>query len=790
MIFLKKIITTFIIISVIFSENVINPDSLRYKVAYATRCGVSPIIDGFLNDTAWDSSMVISDFLQLVPIELAKPSERTEARILYDDNAIYISFLNFDSNSLKIRAPLTRRDAYMDGFNTAADFIGIAFDSRNDDFNGKWFGVNAAGVKIDVNVSGQEDYDRSWDAVWDAAVSQNDSGWTAEIRIPFSVFQYENKNEMVWGISLNRHVHRTQEEFLWPGRSRSHVGIVSSFGILEGLKNIPQPKKLEIVPYALSSFRQSENQFNLGADLRYGVSSNAIINTTVNPDFGQVEADPSVLNLSAFETFYEEKRPFFSEGASFFKNRLNLFNSRRIGSSPNYFEPDSGDLENLSDNTTITGAFKLIGSFSSGINYGFINATTREESGDVFIGDSSERFIVEPQTSYSVGKLEKSILNKFSRIGLMYTDVTRKNSNGANALGLDWKIGLLNNRLFSNGQIVKSNTNQTGNAFRFNFGYKNATWWESRFWLGNYDDKFDINDLGYLKRNHMTWSGLMFKIRRFEPIGYLLGSSFEVKINKKWGINDILIEDELSIETWTLLKNYWRFGIESELKKEAYDDEDTFRDDRAWVYATEKFWFNSFWVKSDRRKKFILSITAGIGNAKLRGKGYYSQFEIDYKPIDPLNLSIELTKDISPRYMQFVDIIEDGNEIVRVYSNSKQTTNQIQLRLDWTFSPDLTFQGYFQPFYANIGYDNFSNLLEAETMNLVSYDYLSNNENPNFKIDNKVGTFVLRWEYKPGSTIFIVYNINENRYFSASDNEWSTESNNAFVIKLNYWLKI
>ena len=790
MIYFKKIITTFIFISVIFSKNVINPDSLRYKVAYATRCEVSPVIDGILNETTWNNSVVISDFLQLVPVEFDKPSEKTEVRILYDDNAIYISFLNFDSNPKKIRAPLTRRDAYMDGFNTVADFIGVAVDSRNDDFNGKWFGVNAAGVKIDVNVSGQENYDRSWDAVWDAAVSQNDSSWTAEIRIPFSVFQYEDKDEMVWGISLNRHVHRTQEEFLWPGRRRSHVGIVSSFGILEGLKNIPEPKKLEIVPYFLSSSRQSESQFNLGADLRYGVSSNAIINATVNPDFGQVEADPSVLNLSAFETFYEEKRPFFSEGASFFKNRLNLFNSRRIGASPNFFDPDSGDLENVSDNTTIIGAIKLIGTTNSGINYGFINAITREESGDLFIGDNKNRFVVEPQTSYSVGKLEKSILNKFSRVGLMYTDVTRKNSTGANVLGLDWKIGLLNNRLFSNGQIVRSNANESGDAFRFNIGYKNATWWESRFWLGSYDDKFDINDLGYLRRNDMTWSGMMFKIRRLEPIGYLLGSSFEIKLNKKWGIDDILKEDELSIETWTLLKNYWRFGLNSFIKQPAYNDEDIFRDDNAWVYETEKFWYNGFWIKSDRRKKLILSIDAGMGNAKLRGKGYYSQFEIDYKPIDPLNLSLEFKRDISPNYMQYVDIIEDGSEIIRVYAKTKQITDQIQLRLDWTFSPDLTFQGYFQPFYADITYDNFSNLLAPETMNLGSYDYLSNYDNPNFKIENNVGTFVLRWEYRPGSTIFVVYNINENRYFSASDNEWSKESNNAFVIKLNYWSKI
>ena len=148
------------------------------------------------------------------------------------------------------------------------------------------------------------------------------------------------------------------------------------------------------------------------------------------------------------------------------------------------------------------------------------------------IGGGKEKFIVEPQTSYSVGKIEKSIFNKFSRVGLMYTDVTRKNINAANVLGLDWKIGIINNRLFSNGQIVRSNTDQTGNGFRFNVGYKNETWWETRFWLGNYDDKFDVNDLGYLRRNNMTWTGLMFKFRRLEPTGAFLGSSLEFKIKK------------------------------------------------------------------------------------------------------------------------------------------------------------------------------------------------------------------------------------------------------------------
>jgi hypothetical protein len=161
----------------------------------------------------------------------------------------------------------------MDGFGSNADFVGFAIDSKNDDYNGNWFGVNAAGVKIDVTISGHEDYDPSWDAVWDVEIDIHEDGWTAEFRIPFSVFQFENKETHIWGIEFDRHIHRTQEMVRWPGHRKSAVGTVQQFGVLIGLSNIPEPKKIELIPYALSSFSQGEDEYNIGADARYGISS-------------------------------------------------------------------------------------------------------------------------------------------------------------------------------------------------------------------------------------------------------------------------------------------------------------------------------------------------------------------------------------------------------------------------------------------------------------------------------------------------------------------------------------
>ena len=791
----QGLITVILFISSIIAQNTylekFNPDSLRFKTSYATRCIDPPYIDGRLDDDSWVQATPVNEFFQIEPIELSAPSEQTIVRVVYDDNAIYIAFECKDSNPEKIRKPLTRRDNYMDGFASSSDFVGFAIDSRNDDYNGNWFGVNAAGVKIDVSVSGHEEYDPSWDAVWDAAVNINNSGYSVEFMIPFSVFQFENKENQVWGIEFDRHIHKTQEMVRWPGHQKSHVGTVSAFGVLLGIKNIPEPKKVELVPYALSSFSQGENQYNLGVDARYGISSSAIINTTINPDFGQVEADPSVLNLTAYETFYEERRPFFSEGANFFQHRLQLFHSRRIGNAPGYFYPDSGEVENIPGNTTILGAVKLLGTTNSGINYGLINANTAEESGTLINPDGQkEDFVVEPQTNYAVGRIEKPIINNFSRLGIMATDVRRKNAASASVVGLDWKIGLIKNRLFSNGQLVRSNTDQKGNAFRFNVGYTDPVWWGTRFWYGTYDNKFEINDLGYLRRNDLSWVGARFNIRKQEPWGYFLNNDIELKYRKEWRGDGLILEDEIELESYSLMKNYWRIGFSSELSLPAYNDDDIFRDDRAWTYSTEKRWFNEISFKSDRRKKLILSLGAGVGNAKLRGKGYGTKIEIDYKPIDPLNISIDASQDRVPDYMQYVDIIDEQNSISRVYANSKQVTKQVEFRMDWTFSPELTLQCYLQPFYADMNYLSYYKLISPETMNLQSYDYLGLYDNPDFKLKNTVGTFVLRWEYNPGSTLFLVYSLNEYNYFSASDGLWSSGSSNTIVVKLNYWMKI
>jgi len=770
-----------------------NPDSLRFKTATAIRCTEPPLIDGVVDDAVWQSAIPVDEFFQIDPLELDQPSEITTTRVLYDNNSLYISFQSFDSQAKQIKRALARRDNWMDGFNNNSDWVGFTIDSRNDNYNGYFIAVNASGVKIDVAVTGDKNYDPSWDAVWDVAVSINEDGWTAEFKLPFAIFQFDNKPDLVWGIEFLRSVHRIQETLMWPGRTKAVRGSVFPLGVLLGLKDIPNPKQLEIIPYTLLG-RTSETLIDMGLDLRYRLTPNSIMKMTFNPDFGQVEADPSVLNLTAFETFYEEKRPFFSEGSKFFSQRLSLFHSRRIGKTPGYYFPEEGELENVPDYTTILGATKIIGNTASGVNYGLIGAITSEEIG-ILIADSTDaqknqKIVIEPKTNYTIGRFELPVINNISRIGLMVTNVQRKSNPGATVTGLDWNLGLLDNKLFTNGQMVRSNVdNITGNAIRFNLGYIDPLWWSANFWYGNYGDKFDVNDLGYLRRNDINWIGGKVELRKQEPWGNFINNKIEFKYKQEWRGDGLVLQKGLDIVQENLFSNYWRVGFFSKVFLPAYNDNDIFRVDNAWAYKTELLGFAGPVISSDRRKKVVFEANIGVGYGKNRGRGHGINLGVVIKPIEPLNIEIKAKQDRIPTYMQWVDIVETLDDTARIYANSILMKRDVTLRLNWTFSPNLSLQCFVQPFLAEMKYENYYRLLAPETMDLESYDYLDDSNNPDFILKNTVGTFVLRWEYRSGSTIFLVYNLNDNRYYSPIDKVWASENANALYFKLNYWFK-
>ena len=789
----KLILTLIVLKNISFGQSVylknFEPDSLRLKIVDAQRCEEAPVIDGYLTDSCWQQTKPVDEFFQIEPKELSAPSEKTSARVSYDDEALYVFIESFDSQPEKIKKTMVRRDSWMDGFANNSDWVGVTIDSKDDDYNGYFFAVNASGVIMDVALSGEWDYDPTWNPVWDVGISFNESGWHAEFKLPLAVFQFENKPNMQWGISFERAIHRLQERVDWPGRSKSVRGLILPLGVLSGLSNIPTPNQLEVIPYALAGYSNKTHQ-DIGLDMRYGLTSNSVMKITFNPDFGQVEADPSVLNLTAFETFYEEKRPFFSEGSEFFNHRISLFNSRRIGRRPSYYIPDNGELEDLPDYTTILGASRVMGSLASGINYGFIGALTTEETAIHIDSLDSRDIVVEPKSNYSIGRVEIPMINNISRVGIMATNVTRANNPGATVIGTDWTLGFYDNRLFTNGQIIHSNVDsESGSAYRFNFGYLDPVWWSFRFWYGTTNDKFNINDLGYLRRNGTSWTGIRLELRKQEPWGNFINNNLELKVSQNWNKDGLVIENEIDIEQENLFSNYWGMGLFGKIFLPAYNDEDIFRNDNAWAYKTELWGYAGPRFSTDRRKRVVFESSIGMGYGENRGHGYRANLELEMRPIEPLNIEIEAMQDKSPSHMQWVDILENVDDTVRVYANSTLLTRDITLRLDWTFSPKMSLQCFVQPFFADMNYESFYRLRAPKTMDLQEYDYLQNYEDPDFKLYNTVGTFVFRWEYRPGSTFFLVYNLNQSSYYSPSEKDWSYEDSNALYFKINYWFK-
>ena len=395
--------------------------------ATASRATVAPTLDGVDDDELWRDAPAITQFRQHDPVEDGDPRYRTEARVGYDSKYLYVFVRAFDPHPDSVMAFLSRRDG-----RTQSDYIHLMVDAYLDRRTGFRFSTNPLGVKRDVYISNDGNEDLSWDGVWEVATKVDSLGWTAEYRIPFGQLRYPQAATHTFGFAIWRDIARHNERVSWPLYRRTRQGFVSQWGEVSGFEGIAAPRRLEFVPYSVAtnlpkpvpgaSVRRQE--FTFGADVKYGVTSNLTLDGTVNPDFGQVEADPASLNLTAFEQFFEERRPFFLEGAGTFNfaggggmmGSSSVFYTRRIGRGPQlsgaYYSEDNPN------NSTILGAAKLTGRTAGGLNVGFLNAYTQRETG---AGGAT----IEPATNYLVTRLSQDLRSGNSGLGMILTATNR-----------------------------------------------------------------------------------------------------------------------------------------------------------------------------------------------------------------------------------------------------------------------------------------------------------------------------------------------------------------------------
>ena len=512
-------------------------------------------IDGRVVEAAWEEAPLISGFVASEPNEGDLPGQDTHVRVLFDDGALYVAADLWEADAADVRALLQRRDQRGAFF----DWFGVSLDPNHDRRTGYAFRVNAAGVQQDIYMSDDTDEDTSWNAVWESAVTVDSLGWHLELRIPLSQIRYESGGEaQIWGVNFHRRRVAAAELSHFSLESRRRTGLVSQFGTLENVRVPSSVRRIEARPYVLSSlhrgavdpgnpfFDGSESGARTGVDLRLGLGSAFTLDATVNPDFGQVDADPAEINLTAFETFFDERRPFFVEDAQVFDFGLSggqnqLFYSRRIGRAPQGNGPDDADVLDVPDATTILGAAKLTGRTTSGLSIGALTALTGSETGEAYTDatNSFESFQAEPRTGFGAFSVRKDLNEGASQVGAIVTALSRDLAaggafdflpqqayNGGVRFEHQWddrqwrlngflagshirgstesmiRIQRASNHYFqrpddTRASVDSAATSLSGAEWRLQLDRQNTEHWTGAVWLAEVTRGFEINDLGF-----------------------------------------------------------------------------------------------------------------------------------------------------------------------------------------------------------------------------------------------------------------------------------------------------
>jgi hypothetical protein len=822
------------------------PDTARVSTV-AVRARRPPVIDGRDDDPVWREAPPITDFTQWQPTEGKAPRYKTEAKVAYDAANLYVFVRAYDAHPDSIISVLERRDSF-----TPSDKIWIFLDSYHDKRTGYEFGVNPAGVKIDGQLSTGGNEDIAWDAVWDAATTVDSLGWTAEFRIPLSQLRYGKGRVHDFGFTIDRDIYRYNERVSWPLFSQAKPDLLSQLGTLSGLEDLEVPRRLEAMPYVVTKRASTitRNQFtnpdnvSAGGDLKYRVASNITLDATINPDFGQVEADPAVLNLTAYESFFDERRPFFVAGRGLFRFDVNcsnvncggegLYYSRRIGRTPE-LASTYGDTVPQPP-TTILGAAKLAGRLTNGMTIGVLDAVTErfETPGDTTF---------EPRTNYGLARVTQDLRGGNTTIGAIVTAVDRQNDrwsepylpSSAYVGAVDFRNRFYHNTYEISGSFDQSRVQGTPAAM---LGVQtNAVHYyqrpdaglpldSARTALGGDAEElhvikvggqhlsfesayqrrsagFEINDLGYLRRADQTswntWVGYFDRNERFFYQRFQWNNNWW----QYWTTSGLPLEAAYNTNFQITLRNNWgvHFGGTLGQLGTTYDDRSArggpaIRQDSyaaPWIF-----------INGDDRRALVPYIGLNVFNVgRGKNRSWSTGPEIDYKVFgrfsSALSFNVSRTIDDDQWYGFYSDVAGPHYTFARL----NQTTTSATLRLNYTFSPAVSLQAYVQPFVSRGTYENVRQLsstprAEAYDARFAPFDDPSVTSDPGgFNFKEFQSNLVFRWEYRPGSTLFVVWN--EGRQGFANEEGTATFTGdirnlmalhpaNTFLVKMSYWL--
>lgn len=757
-------------------DSLVNKYASYKRVYYATRTDLKPKIDGKLNDECWRKiGAWDGNFIQQQPHQANDPSQETEIKILYDDNYLYFAIKCYDDEPEKIASILGRRDE------NNGDMAGIALDSYDDKQTAFEFNVTAAGQKVDLMHLGEYGWDFNWDAVWDGKSSVGDSAWYAEMRVPFTQLRFADKEEHVWGMHIWRWIYRLKEEDQWKLIPIDAPAMVYIFGELRGIKNIPYKRNFEVMPYAKAKYIPDANnnqKFGAGLDGKIGVTSDFTLDYTFNPDFGQVEADPAILNLTSYEVFYDEKRPFFLEGNSILNYGAGsdlMFYSRRIGHAPSYEPQPRRDIGifNVSEpeNTSIISALKLTGKNKKGLSLGVINSMTSRELATINSSeDGKYKEAVEPFTNYFIGRVKQDFNKGSTVIGGMVTSTIRNikdeqlNFLPDNSLvgGVDFEHNWLNRKYFMAFKSFFSNINGSTTAISelqtdprhyfqrpdaehltFNPDLTSLQGWGGEFSGGKRSGKFrltgtldwrsagvELNDVGYLRQADYIDQEVNMIYRVNKPKGILLSYYFDVEQIHHWSYGGENLGDLVKSHVRFQFKNYWKVDFSlnrqfSEIDTRALRGGPALRIDGS---SNVKFTF-----QTNTSKPFAVALRMDHTkfDDKITKDNSYTVGLI-WHVSKRINLSSTTGYTAGIDNSQYVMQPLVDNERRYIVGKIDRKTISTTIRAEYFITPELSLQYYGNP-YASIGkYLNYREVNESKSTDLNKrYSPLTIADNPN-----------------------------------------------------------
>jgi hypothetical protein len=765
-----------------------------------------PAIDGLLNDEVWTFAESAGNYIQRDPDNGEPMTETSHMQVAYDDRYVYVAILCEDSAPAAIASGLGRRDEF-----PSTDYVSIGFDPRHDHLTGYIFQTNPSSVQADQSVSNDDQFDRDYNAVWEVRAQSVAHGWSAEFRIPFSQMRFAVSPQagQVWGFQAERSIRRKGEKGTWVGKPRGERGEVSLFGHLVFDTRLVASRRVEITPYTLVRGERADADETsglgaaVGADVRIGLGSAATLAATINPDFGQVEQDPSVLNLSVFETFYPEKRPFFLEDSRTFVPPLpyglfQLFHSRRIGRSPSHFPVDSDhDVVDRPDETTILGAAKITGKTGEW-TYGGLTAVTAREYAAVNT-DRFERYehLAEPLTSYNVMRLQRDIFGGSSNVGALVTGVFRERSDDAYTGGVDYNLRWDQNRAVLNGHWVATrapgvNGVRTGDGGFTNFNVSRKHWGT---WV-HYDHfgrNFRVGDLGFFRaRTNRNAVDGGINVEQPDPGRIFRSYGGNVCGGQGWNDERLVFDQWVCFNGFVTSLNFWnmRGGVTRRFR--TLDDIDT-RGGPPIVNPGGVFYY--FNINSDSRKSWRIEFG---GNGKQGTEGDRERAfsaSLSVQPSGQLQLSV------AGRFVRGTDIAQwiensDTNQdgvVDHVYGTLRRNVVDVTLRGTYSINRDLTLQAYLQPFVAVGDYEHVRRLARPRSFD---FEPVAIDSDPDFNRKSLRGNVVLRWEYVRGSTLFVVWDLSQEDTSRAGvfdprrdlRDAFRADARHAFIMKVSYWL--